>query len=202
MMRRYVPRFFSVAILTLLMTACGGGGGGGLITGTTGTTTTAPTLALSIIDGAGNPTSNVSGNVAVTLRAVLEDASGSAIVGQVVSFSTDVGVLTPATGNVLTAAGGIADISLGAGTVADAGEASAVATIDGVTITSNVVGIQSDGLGTSSGSPTLNVSVVNLTTISISRALEGTGTVTVTDSNGDPISGAIVQFSTNVGILD
>ena len=212
-MREYLPRFFVLCLMTLFITACGGGGGGsdgGIIVGGTdgatggGTPTGTPTLTLEILDSAGNPTNNVSGNTPVTLRATLVDGNGDAVVGQVVSFDSDVGQLSPATGNVLTVAGGVATISLGAGTVADAGQASASATVDGVAVTSNTVGIQSDGGGTGVGSTALIVSFVFSTpdgSINVTRSNPGTGTVTVTDSTGAPVSNAIVNFSTNAGAL-
>ena len=155
-MRGHLPRLLVLSILSLVLTACGGGGGGGgddggapVIGGGTGTGGGntggntggtgggTPTLTISIQDNTGATTSSVSGNTPVIIRAVLLDGSGDPLANVPVSFASDVGQLTPATGNVLTGADGVATISLGAGTVADAGQASATATVDGVLITSN-----------------------------------------------------------------
>tara|TARA_R110002072_G_scaffold104099_1_gene228406 strand:+ start:21338 stop:25594 length:4257 start_codon:yes stop_codon:yes gene_type:complete len=216
-MRRHLPRYLVLSILSILLTACGGGGGGGggddsaptvgggTTTGGGGATTTTPTLTISILDNTGAATSNVSGNTPVTIRAVLLDGSGDAIGNTAVNFSSGVGQLTPATGNVLTGTDGVATISLGAGTVADAGTASATASVDGVLITSNSVGIQSDGGGTGVGSATLTVGFTFSTpdsTVNVSRSNPGTGTVTVTDSSGNGVQGAIVNFTTTAGVLN
>jgi len=150
----------------------------------------------------------VSGNTAVTIRAVLLDGSENAVANAVVNFTSTVGTLTPATGNVLTGSDGVATISLGAGTIADAGTASATATVRvddaDVLVTSELVGIQSDGAGTGAGSATLTVGLVFTTpdgSINVSRSNPGTGTVTVTDAAGLGVAGAIVNFSTDAGQL-
>ncbi|HJP50479.1 MAG TPA: Ig-like domain-containing protein, partial [Pseudomonadales bacterium] len=202
-MRENLPRFVIITFLAMLLSACGGGGGGGLASGGTETTEeTVPTLTLSILDESGVATSEVNGNTPVTVRAVLVDGNGDAVVGQVIIFTTAVGTLSPATGNALTGAGGIAEITLSAGTVADAGVVSASASIDENTITSNQVGIESDGGETDTGSLTLVVTFALTTpddSITVSRDNAGTGTVTVTDGDGDPVDQAIVQFATTAG---
>ncbi|MFT4799059.1 MAG: hypothetical protein ACI9W1_002497 [Candidatus Azotimanducaceae bacterium] len=216
-MRGHLSRFLVLPILSLFLVACGGGGGGGggteLGGGTTtgnsgGGTTGTPTLTISILDSAGVATSNVSGNTPVTIRAVLLDGADDAVANTVVNFTSTVGTLTPATGNVLTGLDGVATISLGAGTIPDAGQASATATVrvDGtdVVVTSDSVGIQSDGLGTGVGSATLTVGFVFTTpdgSVNVSRGNPGTGTVTVTDVSGSGVGGAIVNFSTTAGQL-
>ena len=200
----YLPRFVAITFLTLLLTACGGGGGGGIGGGDDDAAAT-PVLTISILDSGGVPTNDVMGNTPVTIRAVLEDGTGSSIGGQVISFSSEVGQLNPVSGTVLTGTDGVAEISLGAGTEAKAGTASASTTIDGVTILSNSVGIQSDGLEVDVSSSTLTVSFSLSTpdnSITVTRDNIGTGTITVTDANGDPVSQAIVQFSTSAGVLE
>lgn len=215
-MRRHLPRLFVLSILSLFLVACGGGGGssssdtgptlgGGGTTGTGGGAVAGvPVLTISILDGAGVATNNVSGNTPVTIRAVLVDGAGDAVANTVVGFASTVGTLTPATGNVLTGSDGVATISLGAGTIADAGEASATATVAGVLVTSDPVGIQSDGGGTGVGSVTLTVGFVFTTpdgSVNVSRSNPGTGTVTVTNSTGAGVAGAIVNFNTTAGQL-
>lgn len=216
-MRGYLPRFLVLSILTVFLTACGGGGGGGGDSapalgggaggGGTGGGASAgtPTLTLEIIDGAGAATNTVLGNTAVTLRATLLDGAGDAISGTPVNFTSTVGVLTPATGNDLSDASGVASVSLGAGTVADAGQAQATATVDGVQITSNSIGIQSDGGATGAGSATLQVSFTLTTgdgSSTISRTNPGTVTATITDGTGAAVANAIVALNTSAGVLD
>ena len=207
-------------LLTLLLTACGGGGGGGdtpVLGNATSeqtvsdtpdddtATPSTPSLSLTIVDSTGADTNSVSGNSAVTLTATLLDAAGDAMVGHVVSFSSAVGELTPSSGNVLTETAGIAQISLGAGTTEDAGEAQASAVVDGVTIQSNSVGIESDGLGTGVSSSFLTIDFRLSTpdnSITVSRDNPGTATVTVTDPDGNGVDQAIVSFTTNAGVLN
>ncbi|MFT7243002.1 MAG: hypothetical protein ACI82A_000344 [Candidatus Azotimanducaceae bacterium] len=208
-MRRHLPRLFVLSILSLFLVACGGGGGGSSSSDGApalggGATAGLATLTVSILDSTGAATSNVSGNTAVTIRAVLLDGAGDAVANTAVNFVSGVGTLTPATGNVLTGSDGVATISLGAGTIADAATASATATVDGVQVTSNSVGIESDGTGTGVGSATLTVGFVFTTpdgSVNVSRSNPGTGTVTVTDSTGAGVAGAIVNFTTTAGQL-
>jgi protocatechuate 3,4-dioxygenase beta subunit len=214
-MHRHLPRYLVLSILSILLTACGGGGGGGdgapVIGGGTGTggggaTAGTPTLTVSILDGAGVATSNVTGNTPVTIRAVLLDGAGDPVANTVVNFSSTVGQLTPATGNVLTGSDGVATISLGAGTIQDAGTASASAVVDGVTIqATDPQGIQSDGASTGVGSVALTVGFVFTTpdsSVNVTRSNPATATVTVTDTGGSGVQGAIVNFSTTAGVLN
>ncbi|MBV1877575.1 MAG: hypothetical protein KUG79_08030, partial [Pseudomonadales bacterium] len=170
-----------------------------------GETPATPTLTLSVTNAAGANTNNVSGNTPVTVQAILLAANNAAVVGQVVTFTTGAGVLTPVSGTVLTAAGGIAEIRLTAGTVEAAANISASVEFEGNTITSNTVGIQSDGLETISGSNVLKVSAVSLSTPDNSNAVGrdniGIASVTVTDANGNGVNQAVVTFTTNVGLL-
>ena len=213
-MRGHLPRFLVLSFFTMFLAACGGGGGssdnvpllGGGTTGDTGGGATAePTLTLEIVDGSGTATNSVSGNTAVTLRATLLDASGDPISGTPVNFTSTVGVLTPATGNDLTDTSGVATVELGAGTTADAGTVSSTATVDGVQISSNSLGIQSDGGATGAGSATVQVAFT-LTTLdgssTIGRSNPGTVTATVTDGSGAPLENAIVALGTNAGELE
>ncbi|MBL4680527.1 MAG: hypothetical protein JKY88_07370 [Pseudomonadales bacterium] len=207
-MSGYLSKSAIIALMTLILTACGGGGGGGDgdggLTGG-GTSAGTPRLTLTIVDENGNPTSTVNGNVPVTIRAELKDSNGSAIQGAVVTFSTVVGALTPASGNVLTGANGIAEISLGAGTIADAGQITASVTVNGVAVTSPEVGIESDGQGVGAGSVSLTLDFVLTTpndTVTITRDNIGTATVTVLDGSGSPINQALVQFSASLGVLN
>ncbi|MFT7686245.1 MAG: hypothetical protein ACI9FB_001590 [Candidatus Azotimanducaceae bacterium] len=198
-----------ITLLTLTLAACGGGGGGGgddgALGGGGGAAPTAPTLTLTILDANGNETNLVNGDVPVTARAVLQDGTGSAVASTVVTFITAVGALTPTSGNVLTDANGIAEIVLGAGTTADAGQITATATVAGVVVTSPAVGITSDGQGVGEGTENLVLNFELITpnnSVTISRDNIGTGSITVLDGNGNPVNQALVQFRASLGSLD
>jgi hypothetical protein len=198
--------------MTFILTACGGGGGGGGDGGTAtlgggagGATAATPTLTLTILDGNGNVTANVNGDVPVTARAVLQDGTGSAITGAVVTFATGVGVLSPASGNVITDANGVAEIILGSGTIADAGQVTASASVDGVAVISPGVGITSDGLGVGEGTANLILDFVLTTpdnSVTVTKDNIATATITILDGNGNPVNQALVQFSASLGVLN
>lgn len=207
-------------LLSLLLTACGGGGGGGdnilsgSGTGTTGTggaQTPEATLTLMILDANGNVTNQVSGNDPVTIRATLLDGSGAPVAGEIVTFTSEVGQLSPSSGSRLTDANGVAEIQLGAGQVARAGSITANSTVVEALVSSSAT-IESDGLATTvdTGDGTINPPpIITLSVLdvdgNVTNQVMGNSPVTLqvllTTSTGDPIVGEVVSFSSPVGQL-
>ena len=211
---RYISKTFLAALAVSVLTACGGGGGGGdSLAPATPTTptgggdagTTAPSLELTILDSTNANAFEVNGNAVLTLRVVARDNNGDVVNGLVVTFSSEVGALTPSSGRALTGADGndpgVATLLLGAGSVAGAGEVVATATIDDAGVESNRIGVQTDGQGQNEGSVAFNIAGVTLDNSSISRASEGNAEVTVTDTAGGG-QRALVQFSVTGGELE
>jgi hypothetical protein len=93
----------------LLMTLVGCGGGDGDLTGGDNGDITPPVndgfeISLALTD------SNVSASAPVTISATLSGSSD--VSGKVISFSTTLGVFSPAVGTALTDANGLAQITL------------------------------------------------------------------------------------------
>jgi hypothetical protein len=126
--------------ITAALVACGGGGGSpGTTTGSSGAGSTpaagTPTLAIELVTAAGAKTNFVSGS-GVTARATVKDASGAAVAGKLVTFTSDANLikLSPLSGQVLTDASGIAAIQISPASLTAAGAGSLnVATLLGTT---------------------------------------------------------------------
>lgn len=128
-------------ILMVGLTACGGGtsfsGTGG---GTTGGGGTSGTLAISVVlvDAAsGTTATGVSPTNPGELRATVT-LNGIALADEVVTITTTLGVLSPASGTALTNISGAATIGLEEGGVEGAGTATASITYQGTTATDTV----------------------------------------------------------------
>ncbi|MFO1245169.1 MAG: hypothetical protein U1E71_08320 [Ramlibacter sp.] len=110
-------KFLMGIALAAALTACGGGGGsagttlgsGGSASATTGT----PTLVVELRDAA-NAVTNVVSGAGVTARATVKDASGVVVAGKLVTFTGDAALVkfSPASGQVLTDASGVASIQV------------------------------------------------------------------------------------------
>lgn len=190
-----------VVVAVGFLAACGGGGGGdscnpllsscGSSSTGGGTTTSEPKVSISIVDSAGNATTNVAIGSPARVRATVKKADGSAAGNVLVSFSTNeaVGVLTPSTGSVLTNSVGLAEVGLEASGITAEGAASveAVATVSGTDVTGSAV--------YQVGAPTLSLSALTLSTGSIPAYGTSTASVTV-NVNGTPtLSPLTVSFS-------
>lgn len=183
-----------------LLQACGGGGGSSSSTGTSGGSTATPTLTLA------SSSATISAPSPATLTATLLSATGTPVSGAVVSFSTTAmgfGTFIPTGGTALTNASGVATISLNAGTTVGADSVKATATVNGATITSNIVGY-SVSVTPITQTPT-SISFVSATPTTV--AIRGTGgqensTVQfiVRDSNGNALPGQLVNFALNTSV--
>lgn len=125
-MRILVPLCF--AVIALVASACGGGGGSanqGVATGTA-------SLTMELRDSNGAVTNAVSGS-GVTLRAIVRGANGALVRDALVTFSGDTSLVTfsPASGQVLSDASGVAmvQVSPASALASGAGRLSAASTI-------------------------------------------------------------------------
>jgi hypothetical protein len=127
-------KYLSVSVLALALMACGGGGGSagtpssgagsGTGTGTSTTPTPTPTptttpisvstISLSIVDAKDVVvTSNAIGSGALFfVRAVVLDASGTAVANKLVTFTTDATIATLAQTSALTGTNGVAKVQI------------------------------------------------------------------------------------------
>ena len=218
-MLRGLARLLTVFCLAGLLAACGGSGNteestligtpgsGGDGDGTTPDPT--PSIVLVLVDSDSNPVTSLSGSDTAFAQATVLDSDGNVVPGVVVTFTTEVGTISPASGTDLSDALGVATVVIGTGTTEGAGNVIATATVEGVEATSNFLAFESDGTG-SDGVTSANFTVaIDLTTEdpddpTISRDNEGTVTVTITDINNptDPsgIEG-VVNFTITSGVL-
>lgn len=121
-------RILSLSLLTVaVLTACGGGSDNspGAVPGMNsqtptpsgngnGGTTAKPTLALTLVNGAGTSTNFLSVSSSLTATAVVKDAAGKPIPNALVAFSADASLATmaPSSGTVLTDSEGKATVRL------------------------------------------------------------------------------------------
>jgi hypothetical protein len=184
-------RRFSFTLLLMTLTtlvACGGGEGGLSVDGDSGTTENPIVISLTLSN------QNVTGQAPITITA--EVTQGSAVVsGTVVTFSSDIGALSPISGTALTNDSGIAEIILTAGNIRGAGTITAsVASGEETTISFTT---QGDDLGI--------VGDINISVTLVDG--EGNPTDTITSSKPGKVIAVvngisrpvIVTFETTVG---
>ncbi|KGJ95766.1 Ig-like domain-containing protein [Thalassotalea sp. ND16A] len=121
--------------------------------------------------------------------------NGVGVEGEVVNFSSSLGVFNPVSATALTDNTGSATIVLTAGSVEGAGI---------VTATISSGELDSTGFSTL-GDASLavgNVVTVSVTNKSIDALTPTTITATVLDENGDPVADEVVNFASTLGLLD
>lgn len=145
------PRISAWIISTSILASCGGGGSpdvpsaaatGGTSTTSTGTTTTpavtTPSIALEL-RGADNASTTTLAAAGTTARATVLDESGRPVASKLVTFSTATAVasLTPASGQALTDAAGVAQVQVAPAslTASGAGTLTATAVVGTTTVT-------------------------------------------------------------------
>ncbi len=140
------------AMLMILAACGGGGGGGGGFLPDDGSDVTSYRISLSVIDPNGNPTSLISETFPATLQIeVLEDNGRAAPVsGVVVLASTEFAVISPANGQALTNADGIAELEIQAGDTLGADTITVTAESPAGQITATI-GVEISGAGLSLG---------------------------------------------------
>ena len=154
----------------------------------------APSITVSISSTA------ITATTPATLTAVVRDATGAPIAGQVVTFTTAAGsvgafsvpsALTDSTGTVTTR---VAPASSGAN---GADLAIAQSTISGALVTGSIgFSVTSTG-STAGGAPSISLA---LSTTTVTTATPATVTAIVRDATGSGVAGQVVQFSTVDGL--
>ncbi|MFK8042037.1 hypothetical protein [Congregibacter sp.] len=145
-----------VGTMLAVLSACGGGGGsgggGGFLPGDGDNDVTSYTITLTTVDPAGNPTTLVSETFPATLRIeVREDTvDAAAVSGLVVLATADFAVISPANGQALTNADGIAELEIQAGGTLGADTITVTAESPGGTVTATI-GVEISGAGLSLG---------------------------------------------------
>lgn len=203
MVLRLVTKLATLLTVTFLLSCggeSGGSGAGGLVSSTdTGTDAGGSgSISLSLLDGDGEALTSVNGYEVGQLTAEVKDSGGDPVASMVVTFASTIGVTDVLT--ALTNDSGIAVIELRAGSTAGAGEATASVTVEGESLTSDAVGLETDGLGVARlllylGDPDVDLtpgalvadgSVSNDNLIQISALVQ--------NDRGELIDGALVRF--------
>jgi len=208
-LRRSGARAFVGALLTLGLAACGGGGsagtsvfpgsGSGTGTGTgtgSGGTTKSPTLVVTISSTA------VTATAPGTVKAVLKDATGAPLAGQLVTFSTQLNLGVFSAASALTDSTGTATVTVAPASSTSNGADFAIATSSGGGTVGNASWTATGQIGfttTATAQPASSFTL-SLSTQTITAAVPATVTATLTSASGAPISGQVVRFSTTSGL--
>ncbi|MFT4769036.1 MAG: hypothetical protein ACI8RN_002176, partial [Glaciecola sp.] len=146
-----------MSAMLALISACGGGGGGsdgggGFLPGSGDSDLTSYTVTLTTIDAAGNPTTLVTETFPATLRVEVRDDSVDAapVSGLVVLATAEFAVISPANGQALTNADGIAELEIQAGAALGADTITVTAESPTGTVTATI-GVEVSGAGLSLG---------------------------------------------------
>jgi hypothetical protein len=151
------------------------------------------TLTLDLKDQqTGESVTNIKANQVVDVIAKLSDGDGMPVVGQPIDFTSGNGTLSVS--STLTLEDGTATVQLTAGNEAGADKVTAETTI-GANVINNTVYFETDG------PQGANIQLL-LEPSTLTSNSPGTATITVTDSDDEIIEGAIVEFSTTLGVLD
>ncbi len=184
-----------LALLLVLTAALISGCGAGSTDGATPNSSTAPTLTMSLTSG-GTSVNTLPSGMTATAKALLQDATGKPVSGQVVTFvSADatMGIMNPSSGTALTDGSGIATIGLTGGPTAGASTISAKASV-GATSVASSIGFAVGPATLSIGTPVLGVGTSPLSAF-------GTTSIAVTvSSGGTPVTAPqTVTFSSPCG---
>lgn len=142
-------------------------------------------------------------NAASTVSVLVKDVAGNPAAGQVVQFRSQFGLVKFDSSTALSDASGIARVTV---TAAGAG-ANGADVIEAKVTLNNLTATDSKPVQVvSAAAPGTPVLLIGLSSTSVSAAVPGTVTATLTDSRGQPVSGQVVTFTvvrglgkTNVG---
>ncbi len=211
-------------LFAALMTACGGGGGSpgttqpGVGGGTVTTpTTVTPTVTVSVVNVSDTATTGITLGGSYSAKAVLKDATGSAVANRLVTFSVSnaaIAVVAPTT--ALTDSSGVARVVIAPTSITALGAASlsASATIDGTSFTgvtdfqvsASNLALSAISLGSSSlasgGNTSMSVTAlvngapstgipVNVTFSTSCGRINGVGTTFATTTNGSGVASTV-----------
>jgi len=200
---RRVGNLLMGVALAAVLTACGGGGGGdagcsvfncnGSASSPTGGTTATTTLTVSI------SSATVTAAAPGTVSAVLKDSSGNAMAGQLVTFTTKLGLGVFSANSALTDSSGTATVTVAPASSSSNGADYVVATATVGTGTSNQYTGQVGFTTTATAVPAASFTL-SLSTQTITAAAPATVMATLTSASGAPISGQVVSFTTAAGL--
>ena len=139
---------------------------------------------------------NVSAASPALLTTTVTNA-GQPVVGDVVTFTSTLGVLDPNTGTALTNSDGEATVVLSAGTVKGAG----LITVTAISGESNTLGFSSEGDSTETGGDALTITSFTNNT-SISNTTPAVITVHFEQADGTSLANEVITFTTTLGVLD
>jgi hypothetical protein len=126
-----------------------------------------------------------------------EQADGTDLSNEVITFTSTLGLLDPTTGTVLTNGTGDATITLSAGTVRGAGVLTATSG-SGITVTQ---GFFTEGDGSEVGGDVLTISSFTNST-AVSNAAPAVITVHFEQADGTDLSNEVITFTSTLGLLD
>ena len=182
----------ALATLSLsgLLVACGGGD---RIPGSsTGGTTGAPTVSLSL------SSITVTSDAPVTVTALVKDAAGVAVVGQVVTFTTVATLGTFSPSSALTDATGQAAVKLAPSAPTANGADTVVATVTvNKLIATASIGFTVVPTSGTVGTPSI---ALLLSTTTVTTTTPATVTASVKDANGTAVAGQVVKFTSGGGL--
>jgi hypothetical protein len=197
-------------LLATVMAACGGGGGspgttpGGVNPG--GGPTAVPTITMQLVSSTGVATTTVGSLSPVFAKALVHDASGAAVAGAVVTFTSADGMarFIPTSGTALTDASGLATVQVLPATTsaAGAGVVNAAVTVGGKAATPAAVAFQ-----VPQGADPATAKVANFVLLLDRSTLPNSGTTTAklsvlaVDSNNNVAPGAAVTVSTDANSI-
>jgi hypothetical protein len=139
---------------------------------------------------------SITAQTPATLSATITDG-GVPVIGEVVTFTSTLGVLDPVSGTSLTGSNGLATIILGAGTQKGAG----LVTVTTASGEYNTLGFSTEGDGTEAGGNVL--SITNFTnSTSISNLTPASITIHYEAADGSDLSNEVVTFTTTLGLLN
>ena len=197
--------WLSALALAMLLAACGGGGGdptidGGSGGGTAGSVPAA--LSVGLYDAADKAGNALSSNTPLTAKALVIDKNGAPVANVVVTFTSDPAlvVLSSTNGTALTDAKGVASITVSALNASVSGAGKVTASVTSSTATTAITGEVSYSIkAVQAAGAKMTLSLLNGGSASnaLSNATPLTARALVTDLTGQPISNALVAFSTN-----
>lgn len=197
--------WLSALVLTMLLAACGGGGGdptigGGSGSGTAGSVPAA--LSVGLYDAADKAGNALSSTTPLTAKALVIDKNGAPVANVVVTFTSDPAlvVLSSTNGTALTDAKGGASITVSALNASVSGAGKVTASVTSSTATTPITGEVSysiKAVQAAGAKMTLSLLSGGSASNALSNATPLTARALVTDLTGQPISNALVAFSTN-----
>jgi hypothetical protein len=159
---------------------------------------TVPSLTITLTNS-GVPVTSITNGTPATVKATLKDATGAAVIGAVVTFSTDptLAAITPAA-TALTDSTGVATVTLSPATVTATGATTITATSQvGTTALTGTIGYSVDAPARIAPSLAITLTNGGVPVTSITSGTPATVKATLKGATGAAVAGAVVTFSTD-----